>query len=68
MIDSMRTFGNKVLVTKKNPTAEHIAELILAEAQRLFENSAIQVKCIEINETCTSDTCDLYEDSQSQEG
>ena len=54
MIDSMRTFGNKVLVTKMNPTGEHIAELILAEAKRLFEISAIQGKCIEINETCTS--------------
>ena len=54
MIASMIEHNNKVLVTKKNPTAEHIAELILAEAQRLFANSNIKVKCIEINETCTS--------------
>ena len=27
------------------------------------------ITCINcVNETCTSDTCDLYEDSQSQEG
>jgi 6-pyruvoyltetrahydropterin/6-carboxytetrahydropterin synthase len=54
MIDSLKSFGNKVLVTKKNPTAEHICELILAKAQELFENSNIKVQCIEIGETCTS--------------
>lgn len=54
MIESLKSFGNKVLITKKNPTAEHIAELILAQAQALFETSNIQVACIEINETCTS--------------
>jgi 6-pyruvoyl-tetrahydropterin synthase len=54
MIESLKSFGNKVLITKKNPTAEHIAELILAQTQALFETSNIQVACIEINETCTS--------------
>lgn len=54
MIDSLRSFGNKVLITKKNPTAEHICELILEQAQSMFVNSGIYVKCIEINETCTS--------------
>jgi len=54
MIDSLKSFGNKVLVTKKNPTAEHICELILTKAQELFEDSNIKVQCIEIGETCTS--------------
>lgn len=54
MIESLKSFGNKVLVTKKNPTAEHIAELILSKAQELFEGAGVKVACIEINETCTS--------------
>ncbi len=54
MIESLRSFGNKVLVTEKNPTAEHIAELILQQAQQIFENANIRVKYIKVNETCTS--------------
>lgn len=54
MIDCLKEHGNKVLPTKKNPTAEHIAELILVKAQELFEDAGIKVACIEINETCTS--------------
>ena len=54
MIESLKSFENKVLATKKNPTAEHIAELILIKAQELFERSNVKVSCIEINETCTS--------------
>lgn len=54
MIESLQSFGNKVLITKKNPTAEHIAELILQQAQIFFEDSRIKVQCVEINETCTS--------------
>ncbi len=54
MIESLKSFGNKVLITKKNPTAEHIAELILIKAQEFFNKEGIRVACIEINETCTS--------------
>lgn len=54
MIEDLRKHDNKVLVTKKNPTAEHICEIILEKAQALFESSNIKVACIEINETCTS--------------
>lgn len=54
MIESMRSFGNKVLVTQKSPTAEHICELILAKAQEFFDRKNIRVSCVEINETCTS--------------
>ncbi len=54
MIESLRSFGNKVLVTEKNPTAEHIAELILVQAKQIFEQANIKVKYIKVNETCTS--------------
>ena len=46
--------GNKVYLTRKNPTSEHVAEIIFQKARQLFENSRIKVHCIEINETCTS--------------
>lgn len=53
--------GNKVYLTKKNPTSEHLAEIILQKASELFENSRIRVHCIEINETCTTGV-KLYND------
>ncbi|MFY9151891.1 MAG: 6-carboxytetrahydropterin synthase [Prolixibacteraceae bacterium] len=46
--------GNKVYPTTKNPTSEHLAEIILKKACELFENSRIRVNSIEINETCTT--------------
>jgi len=46
--------NNKLLVTKKNPTSEHIAEIVLQKAQELFNNSRVKVHCVEINETCTT--------------
>jgi 6-pyruvoyltetrahydropterin/6-carboxytetrahydropterin synthase len=54
LIVPLREHGNRVLETCKNPTAEHIAELILEEAKRLFESAAVKIKYIEISETCTS--------------
>lgn len=56
--DPMREYiessGQRIFLTKKNPTSEHIAEVILTEAIRLFENSRIKVACVEVNETCTT--------------
>lgn len=56
--DPMREYihnsGQRMFLTKKNPTSEHIAEVILTEAIRLFENSRIKVACVEVNETCTT--------------
>ena len=56
--DPMRQYinesGQRLYLTKKNPTSEHIAEVIITEAIRLFENSRIRVKCLEVNETCTT--------------
>ena len=46
--------GQRLYTTIKNPTSEHIAEIVLTEAIRLFENSRIKVKCVEVNETCTT--------------
>ena len=46
--------GQRLYITSKNPTSEHIAEVILKEAIRLFEGKRIRVKCVEVNETCTT--------------
>lgn len=50
----LKESGQRLFLTKKNPTSEHIAEVIITEAIRLFENSRIRVKCLEVNETCTT--------------
>ena len=54
LIPELKKHRQKLFICKKNPTSEHIAELILAEAIKLFENSRIKVHSIHINETCTS--------------
>ena len=54
MCQYIRESGQRIYTTTKNPTSEHIAEVILKEAIRLFENSRIRVQCIEVNETCTT--------------
>jgi 6-pyruvoyltetrahydropterin/6-carboxytetrahydropterin synthase len=46
--------GQKYFVTKKSPTSEHIAEIILAKAIDLFDNQRIKVKFIEVKESDTS--------------
>jgi 6-pyruvoyltetrahydropterin/6-carboxytetrahydropterin synthase len=54
MCDYIRESGQRIYVTKKNPTSEHIAEVILSKAIELFQNNRIKVSCIEVNETCTT--------------
>ena len=54
MCQYIRDSGQRIFTTQKNPTSEHIAEVIIHEAVRLFENSRIRVKCLEVNETCTT--------------
>jgi 6-pyruvoyltetrahydropterin/6-carboxytetrahydropterin synthase len=54
MREYIQSSGQRLFITKKNPTSEHIAEVILTEAIRLFENSRIKVACVEVNETCTT--------------
>ncbi|HEX2934591.1 MAG TPA: 6-carboxytetrahydropterin synthase [Bacteroidales bacterium] len=54
MREYIQSSGQRMFLTKKNPTSEHIAEVILTEAIRLFENSRIKVACVEVNETCTT--------------
>jgi len=54
LIQSLQEHGCKVLITEKNPTSEHIAEIILKKAQELLDNSLVKVQGIEINETCTT--------------
>jgi 6-pyruvoyltetrahydropterin/6-carboxytetrahydropterin synthase len=54
MREYIQSSGQRMFLTKKNPTSEHIAEVILNESVRLFENSRIKVACVEVNETCTT--------------
>lgn len=54
MCKYVRESGQRLYITTKNPTSEHIAEIVLKEAMRLFENSCIKVRCVEVNETCTT--------------
>jgi 6-pyruvoyltetrahydropterin/6-carboxytetrahydropterin synthase len=54
MCNYIRESGQRMYTTAKNPTSEHIAEVILKEAIRLFDNSRIRVRAIEVNETCTT--------------
>ena len=54
LVKNLEETVNKVYLTKKNPTSEHLAEIILQKACELFENSRIKVHSIEINETCTT--------------
>jgi 6-pyruvoyltetrahydropterin/6-carboxytetrahydropterin synthase len=54
MCEYIRNSGQRMFITRKNPTSEHIAEVILNEAIKLFDNSRIKVSCIEVNETCTT--------------
>lgn len=54
LIPALKALNQKLFICKKNPTSEHIAELIFEEAKRLFEKSSVKVHAIEINETCTS--------------
>lgn len=54
MCSYIKESGQRLFTTIKNPTSEHIAEVILNEAIRLFQGKRIRVKCVEVNETCTT--------------
>lgn len=54
MVKYIKESGQRIFITRKNPTSEHIAEVIITQAIRLFENARIKVKCLEVNETCTT--------------
>jgi 6-pyruvoyltetrahydropterin/6-carboxytetrahydropterin synthase len=54
MCEYIRNSGQRMYITAKNPTSEHIAEVILQEAMKLFDNTRIKVHCVEVNETCTT--------------
>jgi 6-pyruvoyltetrahydropterin/6-carboxytetrahydropterin synthase len=54
LADYLEREGHSVYRTAKNPTSEHIAEVIVAKAQQMFQNSRIKVHCVEVNETCTT--------------
>lgn len=46
--------GQRIFITKKNPTSEHMAEIIMEKALHLFNTERIKVHCIELNKTCTN--------------
>lgn len=46
--------GQRIFITKKNPTSEHMAEIIMEKALHLFNTERVNVQCIELNETCTN--------------
>jgi len=54
MIEYIRESGQRLFITTKNPTSEHIAEIILREAIHHFQNNQISVVCVEVCETCTT--------------
>ena len=54
MCDYIRKSGQRIYTTKGNPTSEVIGEIILEQAKKLFENSRIKIKSVEVDETCTS--------------
>jgi hypothetical protein len=54
LITDLEKHSQKLYVTEKSPTSEHIAEIILNKALDLFQNNRIHVRSIRINETCTS--------------
>jgi 6-pyruvoyltetrahydropterin/6-carboxytetrahydropterin synthase len=54
MLEYIRQSGQRYYITKKNPTSEHIAEIILEQAVKMFSNDRLKVACVEVNETCTT--------------
>jgi 6-pyruvoyltetrahydropterin/6-carboxytetrahydropterin synthase len=54
MCNYIRESAQRIYITKKNPTSEHIAEIILEQAMKMFNNGRIHVSCVEVNETCTT--------------
>ena len=54
MVKFLEKDKNRVFVTKKNPTSEHLAEVILKKACDLFRNKTVKVAGIEVCETCTA--------------
>lgn len=54
MGDYISKTEQRIFLTKKNPTSEHIAEIIYEQAIGLFNDGRIHVSCVEVNETCTT--------------
>ena len=54
MCDYIRQSGQRIYITKGNPTSEVIGEIIFNHAVQLFDNSRTKIKSVEVSETCTS--------------
>jgi 6-pyruvoyltetrahydropterin/6-carboxytetrahydropterin synthase len=54
MLTYIKESKQRYFITKKSPSSEHLAEVILDKAMELFDNDRIKVKYIEVKESCTS--------------
>ena len=54
MLQYIRESGQRFYITRKNPTSEHIAEIVLEQAIKMFTSDRLKVSCVEVNETCTT--------------
>jgi 6-pyruvoyltetrahydropterin/6-carboxytetrahydropterin synthase len=62
MIKFLNESNQKVFVTEKNPTSEHLATNIFKKASEMFNTEDIWIDSVEINETCTSSARIFKED------
>jgi 6-pyruvoyltetrahydropterin/6-carboxytetrahydropterin synthase len=46
--------GQRIFITTKNPTSEHMAEIIMEKALQIFNTERVKVHSIDLNETCTN--------------
>jgi 6-pyruvoyltetrahydropterin/6-carboxytetrahydropterin synthase len=54
MCNYIKESGQRLYITKGNPTSEKIGEIIFQKASEMFNSKTIKVVCIEVAETCTS--------------
>ncbi|MCX7986847.1 MAG: 6-carboxytetrahydropterin synthase QueD [Bacteroidales bacterium] len=54
MCEYIKNTGQRLYVTKENPTSEVIARIIFEKAEELFGNETIKVSSVAVHETCTS--------------
>jgi 6-pyruvoyltetrahydropterin/6-carboxytetrahydropterin synthase len=54
MCEYIRQSGQRIFTMPGNPTSEKIGQVILEQAIKIFTDKRIKVKCVEVNETCTS--------------
>ena len=63
MCDYIRESGQRLFITDENPTSEKIGEIILEQAEKMFNTKKVKVTCVEVCETCTSAAL-VYSDNE----